>query len=69
MVRKRKPRTFIRYVEKVGNKVVGGGITERPLEEREAERRRKQPKSHLEKVGPKVTEQTARAWEKKHGYS
>ena len=69
MAKKRRPRTFTRYVVKLGNKTVYGGITERPLKERTAEHKGKWPNSHVKKVGPKVTEETARKWEKEHGYS
>lgn len=69
MARKQAPRDFTRYVVKVERKIVHGGITERPLEEREAEHQIKWPKSHIKKVGPKVTEETARKWEDEHGYS
>jgi len=69
MVRKQSPQTFTRYLLKTGNKIEHGGITERPLEERAAEHKAKWPNSHIVKVGPKVTEKTAREWEKEHGYS
>jgi len=48
---------------------VHGGITERPLEERAAEHKGKWPSGSVKKVGPKVTEKTAREWEKEKGYS
>lgn len=69
MVRKQSPRNYTRYVVKVKNKNVHGGITERPLEERAAEHKAKWSNARVTKVGPKVTEKTAREWEKKHGYS
>jgi len=69
MAKKASPRTFTRYVVKVRNRTVHGGITERPLEERTTEHKGKWPDSHVNKVGPKVTEETARKWEKEHGYS
>lgn len=65
----RKPRTFTRYEARVGRSIVHGGITERPLEERTAELRSKWPRVRLSKVGSKVTEETARKWEKDKGYS
>lgn len=66
---KQKPRIFTRYVVKIGNTIKHGGITERPLEERASEHLGKWPNAHVNKVGPKVTEKTAREWEKKKGYS
>jgi len=63
-----KPRNFIRYQLRNKGKIVHGGITERPLEERLAEHQQKWPKATIKQVGPKVTEQTARDWEKKKGY-
>ena len=66
---KQSPRNFTRYVVKEGNTIKHGGITERPLEERATEHLRKWPSAHVNKVGPKVTEKTAREWEKKKGYS
>ena len=64
-----KPRTFTRYEVRVGRKKVHGGITERPLDQRAAEHKRKYPGVKVTKVGPKVTEKSARQWEKDKGYS
>lgn len=64
-----KPRKFTRYQVRVNRKIVHGGITERPLEERLAEHQQKWPKATIKQVGPKVTEQTARKWEQEKGYS
>ena len=69
MVKKQSPRNFTRYVVRVQRKIVHGGITERPLEERVAEHKGKWPDGSVKKVGPKVTEKTAREWEKEKGYS
>ena len=69
MAGKQNPRNFTRYVVRVQRKIVHGGITERPLEERVAEHKGKWPSGSVNKVGPKVTEKTAREWEKKKGYS
>ena len=63
-----KPRNFIRYQVRVKGKIVHGGITERPLEERFVEHQQEWPKATIKQVGPKVTEQTALDWEKKKGY-
>ena len=64
-----KPRNFIRYQVRNKRKIVHGGITERPLEERLAEHQQKWLKATIKQVGPKVTEETARKWEKDKGYS
>lgn len=64
-----KPRKFIRYQVRNKRKIVHGGITERPLEERLAEHRLKWPKCTIKQVGPKVTEETAQKWEKDKGYT
>ena len=66
---KQRPRNYRRYVVRAKRKIVHGGITERPLEEREAEHKRKWPNARVSQVGPAVTEETARKWEKEHGYS
>jgi predicted GIY-YIG superfamily endonuclease len=69
MAKKQSPRNYIRYIVKKGGKTMHGGITERPLEERREEHKRKWPSASVKKVGPKVTEKTAREWEKKQGFS
>ena len=69
MAKKQAPRDFTRYLVKDGNKILHGGITERPLEERAGEHLRKWPNAHVIPVGPKVTEKTAREWEDEKGYS
>jgi hypothetical protein len=58
-----KPRDWTRYDQKVGNKIVHSGITKDP-ERREGEHQQRWPKSRLVKQGPKVTEDSARDWEK-----
>ncbi|MBA7579758.1 hypothetical protein ES708_21634 [subsurface metagenome] len=63
-----KPRNTIKYLVKIRNKVIDGGITE-DLERREKERQQEHPKCHLLKVGNRTTEEAARAWEKEHGFS
>lgn len=63
------PRTFRRYQGRVGREIVHGGISERLLDERQEELNRKYPGIKLTQVGPAVTEQTARDWEKEKGYS
>lgn len=66
---KQTPRNFTRYQVRVDRKIVHGGITQRPLEERYAEHLRTWPKATVTKVGPKVTEETARKWERDKGYT
>ena len=61
-------RDTYKYLVKIGNKVVDGGITT-DLERREKERQREYPESHLFKVGIRTTEEGARKWEKEQGFS
>ena len=65
----REPRDTSKYQFKIGNRVVHGGITSRPLEEREKEHQQNWPKGHIKQVGRKTTEEAARKWEKDNGYS
>lgn len=58
-----KKRDTYKYVFKVGNKIVRGGIT-KDLEQREQEHRRKWPNGHIVQVGRRTTEEAARKWEK-----
>ncbi len=64
-----KPRKYRKYVVKVGRKTVHGGITSRPLEERETEHKQKWPTARIDQVGRATTEDAAREWEKKQGYT
>ena len=64
-----KSRDTYKYQYKIGNKIVHGGITKRPIDEREAEHQQEWPNGHILKVGPKVTEESAREWEQEKGYS
>ena len=64
-----KPRDYRKYHLKGGNKIVHGGITNRPLEEREREHQQKWPKGHIKQVGRAATEEAARQWEKDKGYT
>jgi len=61
-------RNTYKYLVKRGNKVLDGGIT-KDLKRREQKRQREYPRSHLMKVGIRTTEEGARKWEKKKGYS
>ncbi len=61
-------RDTIKYQQKIGNKVVHGGITN-DLERREMEHQQTGPKSHIKQVGRRTTEDAARNWEKKKGYT
>ena len=63
-----KRRDTFKYVFKVGNKIVQGGITN-DLERREQEHRRSWPKGHIVRVGLRTTEEAAREWEQEMGYS
>ena len=58
-----KPRNWYRYDYKIGNKIRHSGITKDP-ERREGEHKARWPGGHLKLVGPAVTEDTAREWEK-----
>ncbi len=61
-----EPRDYQRYVAKDGNTILDCGITSRELDVRQSERRREMnnPRVRLVPVGPRVTEQTAREWER-----
>ncbi len=62
-------RDTSKYVFKMGNKIVHGGIT-KDLERREAEHQQKYgEKGHIVQVGRKTTEKAARQWEEDKGYS
>lgn len=63
-----KSRNTYKYQFKVGRKVVHGGITD-DLERREQEHQQKWPKGHIKQVGRKTTEEAARGWEEKNGYT
>ena len=63
-----KPRNVYKYVFKVVNKIVHGGITD-DLKRRELEHQQKWPKGHIKQVGPRTTEDAARKWEEEKGYS
>lgn len=63
-----KPRNTYKYHFKEGKKIVHGGIT-KDLERREVEHQQKWPKGHIKQVGRKTTEEAARKWEKKKGYT
>ena len=63
-----KPRDTHKYLYKIGNKIVHGGITNN-LDRREEEHQEKWPKGHIFKVGRRTTEEAAREWEKDKGFS
>ncbi|MFC1485716.1 hypothetical protein ACFL55_01655 [Candidatus Latescibacterota bacterium] len=63
-----KPRNHYKYVFKDGRKIVHGGITT-DLDRRGIEHQQKYPKGHIVQVGHRVTEESAREWEKEKGYS
>lgn len=68
MAKKQKPRKTYKYVFKVGNKIMHGGRTD-DLNRREQEHQQKWSKGHIKQVGRRTTEEAAREWEKKKGYS
>ena len=57
-----EPRNWVRYDFKKGHKIIHSGITRHP-ERREEEHKNRFGGGKLYKVGPKVTEDTAREWE------
>ena len=61
-------RDTFKYQQKIGNKVVHGGITD-DLERRENEHQQEWPNSHIKQVGRRTTEDAARQWEKEKGYT
>lgn len=63
-----KRRDTCKYYFKEGNKIVHGGITD-DLERREKEHQEKWPKGHIKQVGRRTTEEAAREWEEKKGFS
>jgi predicted GIY-YIG superfamily endonuclease len=63
-----KPRDTYKYVFKIGNKIVHGGITE-DLTRREQEHQAKWPDGHIKQVGRKTTEEAAHKWEEDKGFS
>ena len=63
-----KPRNTCKYLFKVRNKIVHGGITD-DLERREVEHQQKWPKGHIVQVGHRTTEEAAREWEKDKGFT
>jgi len=65
----KRPRNFRKYVVRVGRRKVHGGITTRPLEEREREHQQKWPDARVLQVGHATTEDAARKWEKEQGYT
>lgn len=62
-----KKRDTNKYLFKVGNRIMHGGIT-KDLERREQEHKVEWPKGHILKVGHKTTEEAARKWEEEKGF-
>jgi hypothetical protein len=60
-----KKRDTYKYVFKVGNKIVHGGITN-DLDRRAKEYKQSWPKGHIVQVGRRTTEEAARKWEQDH---
>jgi len=63
-----KKRPYTKYTVHVKGKKAHGGITT-DFERRKQEHKKTWPKSIIRKVGGKVTEESAREWEKEQGYS
>lgn len=61
-------RDTYKYYFKIGNKIVHGGITD-DLDRREMEHQQKWPKGHINQVGRCTTEEAAREWEEKKGFT
>jgi len=61
-------RPYQRYKVHVDGEVTHGGITT-DFERRKQEHKQEYPHSIIKKVGGKVTEKTAREWEKEQGFS
>ena len=61
-------RDTYKYQYKDGNKILHGGIT-KDLERREQEHGREYGRGHIKKVGRITTEEAAREWERKKGYT
>ena len=59
---------FVRASRETAIPIRYGGITT-DFEERKQRHKQKWPQSIVRKVGGKVTEETAREWEKEEGYS
>ena len=63
-----KPRDTYKYLYKIGNKIIHGGITN-DLERREQEHQQKWLKGHIKQVGHRTTEEAAMKWENLKGFS
>lgn len=73
-------RNTNKYLFKVGNKIIHGGITDRNIEERESEHQSSGKitrengkaynwsKGHIVKVGNQTTRDAALKWERENGY-
>ncbi len=78
-MKKQQPRTHHKYIFKVGNKIVHGGITD-DLQRREEDHQNSKKwtqhgdkrlywsQGHIFQVGAKVTKGAALAWERENGY-
>ena len=60
-------RNIYKYLYKIGNKTVHGGITD-DLDRREKEHQQKWPTGHIKQVGNRTTEEAARKWEEEEGF-
>lgn len=64
----KKELTTFRYVIRLGPAYVGGGITDDLMRSR-VEGKARWPTGRFFQVGDRTTEEDARAWAKRHGYS
>ena len=62
-----KARNTAKYHLIKNRKVVHRGITDRPLEDREAEHQKEYPGSHIKQIGRKTTGEKALEWERNEG--
>ena len=66
MAAKRAKRDHYRYrLRRPDGTLIESGITKRPLDVRLREHRRKYPRATIHQEGPRVSEKTAREWEKR----
>lgn len=62
-----EPRDTYKYLFKVGNRIMHGGITN-DLERREKEHQQEWPNGHIKQVGRRTTRDAAQEWEKERGF-
>ena len=62
-----KARNTAKYHLIKDRKIVHRGITDRPLEDREAEHQKELPGGHIKQIGRRTTRERALGWEKDGG--